>query len=122
MTIRFHGAIPILRMFDEVQARRFYLDYLGCETVFEHRFEAGLPLYMRVQRAGLVLDLSEHHGDSTPGSTTFVQMDGIDAFHAELRTKDAIGNIRPGLDDAPWGGKMLEVQDPFGNRLRFSST
>lgn len=122
MTIRFHGAIPILRIFDEAQARRFYLEYLGCEIVFEHRFEPGLPLYMRVARAGLTLDLSEHHGDSTPGSTTFVQMDGIDAFHAELRTRDAIGNIRPGLDDAPWGGKLVEVQDPFGNRLRFSST
>ena len=122
MTIRFHGAIPVLRIFDETQARRFYLDYLGCEIVFEHRFEANLPLYMRVQRAGLTLDLSGHHGDSTPGSTAFVQMEGIEAFHTELRSKDAAGNIRPGLEDAPWGGKMMEVQDPFGNRLRFSST
>lgn len=122
MTIAFHGAIPVLRMFDETQARRFYLDYLGFEIVFEHRFEPELPLYMRVSRAGLTLDLTGHHGDATPGSTAFVQMDDIEAFHAELRSRDEIGNIRPGLEDAPWGGKLLEVMDPFGNRLRFSST
>jgi len=121
MTITFHGAIPILRMFDETQARRFYLDYLGFGIVFEHRFEPQLPLYMRLTRAGVTLDVSGHHGDATPGSAVFVPMEGIEAFHAELRTRDDIGNIRPGLEDAPWGGKLLEVTDPFGNRLRFAS-
>jgi hypothetical protein len=42
---------PILRSFDEAKAREFYLDFLGFQVVFEHRFEPGMPLYMGV--AGL---------------------------------------------------------------------
>ena len=41
---------PILRSFDEAKAREFYLDFLGFQVVFEHRFEPGLPLYMGVAR------------------------------------------------------------------------
>lgn len=122
MQISFSGSVPVLRMFDEAAARRFYLDYLGMTIDWEHRFEPGLPLYMQLSRAGLVLHLTGHHGDASPGSTVYVRMDGIEALHAELRTRDEIGNLRPGLDDAPWGGKLLEITDPFGNRLRFSST
>lgn len=120
MTIAFKGAVPLLRIFDEGLARRFYGAYLGLTIDWEHRFEPDLPLYMQMSRAGLVLHLTGHHGDTTPGSTVFVPMDDIEAFHAELRSRDDIGNIRPGLDDAPWGGKLVEVIDPFGNRLRFA--
>lgn len=120
MAIAFTAAIPILRIFDEDLARRFYGAYLGLEVDWEHRFEPGLPLYMQMSRAGLVLHLTGHHGDTTPGSTVYVQMEDIAAFHAELRQRDGIGNLRPGLEDAPWGGKLVEVTDPFGNRLRFA--
>lgn len=120
MAIAFTAAIPILRIFDEDLARRFYGDYLGLKVDWEHRFEPGLPLYMQMSRGGLVLHLTGHHGDATPGSTVYVQMEDIAAFHAELRQRDGIGNLRPGLEDAPWGGKLVEVTDPFGNRLRFA--
>jgi hypothetical protein len=33
----------------------------------EHRFEPGFPLDLQVSRDGLVLHLSEHHGDGSPG-------------------------------------------------------
>lgn len=111
------AAIPILRSFDEGKAREFYCDFLGFKPTFEHRFEPGLPLYMGVERAGLQLHLSEHHGDATPGSTVFVTMTGIDAFCAELTAKE-YGFARPAVEDAPWG-RTMEIADPFGNRLRF---
>ena len=41
---------PILRSFDEARAKAFYLDFLGFELVFEHRFKPGLPLYFGVRR------------------------------------------------------------------------
>ncbi|MCW5772416.1 MAG: VOC family protein [Rhodospirillaceae bacterium] len=107
-------------MFDETKAREFYLGFLGCKVDFEHRFEPGLPLYMQVSRGDLVLHLSEHHGDCTPGATVLVQVrDGIEALHAELIAK-AYRYNRPGLDIAPWNAKVMEVTDPFGNRLRFN--
>lgn len=112
--------IPILRSFDEAKAREFYLGFLGCTVDWEHRFEPGLPLYMQVSRGDLVLHLSEHHGDCTPGATVLVQMtEGIEALHAELIGK-AYKHNRPGLETAPWNAKVMELTDPFGNRLRFN--
>lgn len=115
--ISFLQTIPILRIFDVQKAREFYCDFLGFSVTMEHRFEPDLPLYMAVERAGLELHLSEHHGDASPGSTVFVWMDDIRAFHAELTAKH-YGYGRPGVVRQPWGQQM-EVHDPFGNRIRF---
>lgn len=115
--ICFEKAIPILRMFDETKAREFYLDFLGFSVDFQHRFEAGLPLYLGVSRNGLQLHLSEHHGDASPGSTTFVPMQNIELLRDELQGKQ-YGYGRPDIVHQGWG-KVLEVHDPFGNRIRF---
>lgn len=115
--IAFTQTIPILRSFDEAKAREFYLGFLGFTVEFEHRFEPSLPLYLSVQRAGMTLHLSEHHGDASPGATLFVPMQGIVAFRDELLGKQ-YGYGRPGITEEPWG-KVMEVHDPFGNRIRF---
>ncbi len=108
---------PVLRIFDEAKAREFYLTYLGFSVEFEHRFEPGLPLYLSVQRGGLTLHLSGHHGDASPGATVFVRVSGLVEFHGELQTK-TYPNLRPGLSRADWGVEM-EITDPFMNRVRF---
>mgnify|MGYP001584974684 CR=1 FL=1 len=115
--MQFHDTIPVLRSFDEAKAKEFYLGFLGFTLGFSHRFAPDLPLYFEVERAGLKLHLSEHHGDATPGSTVFVWMRGIDEFHAEL-TARRYGFYRPGVETVPWGREM-QVIDPFGNRIRF---
>jgi catechol 2,3-dioxygenase-like lactoylglutathione lyase family enzyme len=115
--ITFDKAIPILRIFDEAKAREFYLDFLGFSVEFEHRFEADLPLYMGISRNGLHLHLSEHHGDASPGSTTFIPMQNIEVFRDELIAK-RYGYGRPQIVQQGWG-QILEVYDPFGNRIRF---
>ena len=115
--IFFRQTIPILRIFDVAKAHEFYCDFLGFRVTMEHRFEPGMPLYMAVERAGLKLHLSEHHGDSSPGSTTFVLIDGIKSFQAELTAKQYRYG-RPSVVRQPWGQQM-EVYDPFGNRIRF---
>ena len=118
--IRFERAIPVLRIFDEAKAREFYCDFLGFAVDFEHRFETDAPLYMAISRAGLVLHLSEHHGDASPGSTVLVRMAGVRALHRELDGK-RYRYGRPGLERQPWG-EQLTVHDPFGNRIRFLQT
>ncbi len=110
---------PILRIFDEAKARAFYVDFLGFEVDWEHRFEPGLPLYLQVARGGCVLHLSEHHGDCCPGAALRIEVDDVDAYHAELAAKE-YGYARPGLDDTPWGSREMAVKDPFGNRLVFT--
>ena len=111
--------IPILRIFDVARAREFYLDYLGFRLDWEHRFQAELPLYMQVSKAGCILHLTEHHGDATPGSTVFLRVSGLEAFHAEL-AKKRYAYARPAIELAPWNASLMQITDPFGNRLRFN--
>ncbi len=115
----FRDAIPILRIFSIEKAMAFYVDFLGFKVDWEHRFEDNLPLYAQISRAGLRLHLSEHYGDACPGATVFIWMRGIADYHAELTAKNN-AFCRPGLEDAPWDAKVMQVTDPFGNRLRFS--
>ena len=109
---------PMLRIFSVEKAREFYLDFLGFAFDWDHRFDDNTPAYMQVSRGGLVLHLTEHHGDCCPGSAVFVEMQGLVDFHQELRTKN-YRYLKPGIEDAPWG-RCVTVLDPFGNKLRFS--
>jgi catechol 2,3-dioxygenase-like lactoylglutathione lyase family enzyme len=119
MSTVFQSVVPILRIFDVDKAKEFYAGFLGFTVDWEHRFEANTPTYMQVSRGNLVLHLSEHYGDCCPGSTVYVRTAGIEALHKEISAK-RYKYLRPGLDLAPWGGKCMEVIDPFGNRLRFN--
>ncbi len=111
------SAVPILRIFAVDKAKEFYLDFLGFSLEWEHRFEANFPLYAQISRSGLTLHLSEHHGDASPGSTVFVTMRSVEALHQELIGRQ-YRYAKPGIEDMPWG-RVLQVTDPFGNRLRF---
>jgi uncharacterized glyoxalase superfamily protein PhnB len=117
MNMQLSPAIPILRIFAENKAKEFYLEYLGFSLQWEHRFEANFPMYAQIKRADLTLHLSEHHGDATPGSAVFVPMKNIDAFQQELVAKN-YKYAKPAVQDLPWG-RMMEVADPFGNKIRF---
>src|SRR4051812_9625686 len=114
----FHAPIPILRIFDEAKAREFYVGFLGFTVAFEHRFEPGAPLYMGISRGDCKLNLSEHHGDSTPGSAIRILVDELEAYHQELTAKH-YKYYRPGLQDQEWGTREMSVQDGFGNKLIF---
>lgn len=111
--------VPILRSFDEAKAREFYIDWLGFKVDWEHRFEPGLPLYMQVSRDGIVLHISEHHGDATPGSHIRVEVKGLREFHAEIIAKNYKNN-RPGIERPEWGGTEVTVVDPCRNLITFT--
>ena len=114
----FSKTTPILRMLDETAARAFYVGYLGFHIDWEHRFEAGFPLYMQVSRDGCVLHLSEHHGDCSPGGAVRIAAGDLDGLHARLAASD-YRYARPGIEHTPWGTREMRVTDPFGNRLIF---
>jgi len=111
------AAAPIIRIFDEAKAREFYLEFLGCSVDWQHRFEPDAPLYMQVSRGAMVLHLSEHSGDATPGANAVVFAKDVEKLHGELLARNYRYN-RPGLQKQDWGLEM-QVIDPFGNRLRF---
>lgn len=114
---QFGAPVPVLRVQRIDAAREFYLDYLGFAIEWEHRFDAGLPVYMRVSRDRAQLDLSEHHGDGTPGAVVWIPVTDVTALHTELTAK-RYARARPGIDTEAPGGPTIEVIDPFGNVLR----
>jgi hypothetical protein len=113
----FKQASPILRIFDEDKAKEFYLDFLGFQLDWEHRYGENFPLYAQVSRAGLILHLSGHHGDASPGSNTLVSMRGVRAFEMELSQK-RYPYLKPSVEAEEYGAVMT-VTDPFSNRIRF---
>jgi hypothetical protein len=59
------------------------------------------------------------YGDCSPWAKVFINTDDVNALHRELSTRPN-PNMRPGVDTAPWNAKVMEVIDPFGNRLCFN--
>ena len=119
MTSTFLTTIPIMRIFDVVKAKDFYVGFLGFTIDWEHRFDNVAPVYLQISKGDLILHLSEHHGDCCPGSTVFVWMKGIEDFHATI-TSRGYGYMRPGIERTFYNSVCVEVTDPFGNRIRFN--
>ncbi|QKC84355.1 glyoxalase superfamily protein [Mesorhizobium sp. NZP2077] len=116
-TIVFERTAPIVRIFDVAKAHELYLGYLGFAVDWEHRYGDNFPLYTQVSRGNLVLHLSEHAGDATPGGNMVVYMKGIRDFHKELAAED-YRYMKPGLEQED-GRLTVEVIDPFSNHIRF---
>lgn len=116
--IKVKGVTPILRMFDEEKAKEFYLDFLAFTVDWEHRFEDDLPLYMQISWGDCVLHLSEHHGDGSPDTSIRIEVENVEALHADLLAKK-YKFARPGLEKTPWHTRELAVIDPSGNRIVF---
>ncbi|MDJ0639189.1 MAG: glyoxalase superfamily protein [Paracoccaceae bacterium] len=115
----FGAPTPILRSFDEAKAREFYIDFLGFEIEFEHRFGPDAPLYMGLRRGDCALHLSEHHGDCSPGAQVRIPASGLKAYTQELRDK-RYKYANPGdPTEKPWGLYEVSIRDPFGNSLTF---
>jgi len=111
--------IPVLRIFDYDKAIEFYIDWLGFKINWEHHFEDNTPVYLEVEREGLVLHLSEHHGDGTPGTNVFVWCKNVESFHKEIIDKKYKYN-KPGLEKTFYDALCCTVIDPFQNRISFN--
>ena len=111
--------IPILRIFDYQKAIEFYVDWLEFKIDWEHTFEENTPIYMQLSREGMTLHLSEHHGDTTPGTRVYIECTGLKEYHQLLIDKKYKNN-RPGLEKSFYGTSCMEVIDPFSNRLTFN--
>lgn len=114
-------SIPIFRIFDEQKAKAFYVDFLGMQVDWEHRFEADMPVYMQVSKEGLVFHLSEHSGDCTPGSKVFIYVDDLDGLYADLQSRP-YAYSRPSIEFTSWGERGFSVTDPFSNKIWFNES
>ena len=114
----FTPPIPILRSFDEIATRRFYLGFLGFVVTFEHRFDPESPLYMGVAHGDCHLHLSEHFGDACPGAALRITVPDVRSYCVALNAK-RYRNARPGVMRQSWGFDDMAIDDPSGNRLIF---
>ena len=114
--ITFTG-VPTFRIHDVTQAKAFYIERLGFSLDWEHYYALDAPVYMQVSRDGLILHLSENvrFKEST---IAFVVATGVESFRLDVvsRTNEPL----PELEHTPWGTTQLEIEDPFGNLLRFN--
>lgn len=110
---------PVFRIFDVDKAKEFYIDWLGFKVDWEHRFGDNFPLYMSISKANIVMHLSEHYGDATPGSKIMINYIGLKDYCASLQAKD-YRYFKPGVKDSHWNSYIMELTDPFGNRLLFN--
>jgi catechol 2,3-dioxygenase-like lactoylglutathione lyase family enzyme len=116
MAISFGPVIPVLRMFDLAVTQRFYCEYLGCKIDWQDG-QDDRPIYLQVSRDELVLHLSSHHGDGTPGTAVLIETRGLSDLHRELHGK-SYPFMNPGLEAHP-AGREMTVIDPASNLLRF---
>ena len=72
-------------------------------------------LYAQSKRSDPTLHLSEHHGKTTLGSVVVVLKKVV--FRWDLTAKN-YKYAKPAIEDLPWG-RMMELADPFGKKIRF---
>jgi catechol 2,3-dioxygenase-like lactoylglutathione lyase family enzyme len=106
---------PTLRITDYARSRRFYVEGLGFRIDWEHRVDARDPVFMQVTREGLSLYLSEHAGDCQVGGLVHLYVPDVDAWHAELASRDVPVEFAP--RDEPWGNRDMRILDPDGNQI-----
>lgn len=117
--MKIEKVIPVLRIFDYKKAIEFYIDWLGFKINREPTFDENTPVYLEIEKDGLVIHLSEHHGDGTPGTNVFVWVEGIEEFHKEMINKKYKYN-KPGLEKTFYGALAVKVIDPFHNQIIFN--
>ncbi|WP_270180990.1 glyoxalase superfamily protein [Alkalihalobacillus sp. CinArs1] len=109
---------PIFRIFDSEKAYAFYVDFLGFQVDWEHRFADNMPLYVQVSMDDAAIHLSEHYGDASPGGAVRVKKSDLESYHALLHSKDYPFS-NPKVEKKPWGTIEMTVVDPFSNRIIF---
>jgi len=111
-------AIPTFRILSYQTAVKFYVGFLGFNIDWEHRFKPTDPVYMQVSYHGLILHLSELKKFDT-NAIVFVETNNLHAFHHELKQRNVESTIQD-IELTTWQTMQLEIEDPFGNLLRFN--
>jgi catechol 2,3-dioxygenase-like lactoylglutathione lyase family enzyme len=116
MTMPRQRVVPALRMTNYERSKSYYVEKLGFDVEWEHRFEPNFPVFMSLARDGMQIYLSEHSGDCQVGGLVHFLIADVDAWYREFREKGAIVSEAPNDD---LGFRNMTVRDPDGNQLRF---
>jgi hypothetical protein len=122
---RFESSIPVLRMLDEGKTKAFYLDYLGYQVEWEHRFDPqsnDSPLYMQIKKGDSVFHLNGHANRDSTVAEVRIPVHNLEAYCEWLRRKTT-GTEKPEVVDPRYEGEKTDMNlyDPSGNFLVFWS-
>jgi catechol 2,3-dioxygenase-like lactoylglutathione lyase family enzyme len=106
--------MPTLRITDYSRSKSFYVDDLGFQIDWEHRFKGDFPVFMQVSRDGLAFFLTEHTGDCPVGGLVHLYVPDVDAWFSEFQKK---GVVREAPSESLQGLRSMSVVDPDGNKL-----
>ena len=107
--------MPTLRMTDYARSKRFYVEGLGFQVDWEHRFEPGFPVFAQVSRDGLAFFLTEHKGDCPVGGLVHLYVPDVDAWFEEFRQKGI--RVQEPPNECLQGPRSMTILDPDGNKL-----
>jgi catechol 2,3-dioxygenase-like lactoylglutathione lyase family enzyme len=110
--------VPVLRVASRQAASEFYAGVLGFEFDWgDEEPAAGRAWYAQVSRDELQIHLTtESHPRA--GSQVYFRMKGLDALLAEFSAKLPPARL-PAIHHTNYDARELEIEDPFGNVLRF---
>ena len=111
-------AIPTFRITDYTKAIQFYIDFLGFKIDWEHQFGESEPIYMQISNNGLILHLSENKRFKT-GVIIFVEANGSEKLRESIVIRKTEYQT-PEIITTNWKTRQLEIEDPFGNLMRFN--
>ena len=108
--------VPTLRITNYARSKEFYVDALGFQIDWEHRFKPDFPVFMQVSRNGLALFLTEHAGDCPVGGLVHFYVPDVDAWYAEFQSKGV--PVKEPPNESLQGLRNMTVVDPDSNKLR----
>jgi len=108
--------MPTLRMTNYARSKAFYVEQLGFQIDWEHRFEPHFPVFMQVSRDGMAFFLTEHRGDCPVGGLLHLYVPDVDAWYAEFLSKGVAVQEPP--NESLQGLRDMTIVDPDGNKLR----
>ncbi|MEO0820992.1 MAG: glyoxalase superfamily protein [Pseudomonadota bacterium] len=113
MKVPLQSCIPVLRVADYLRARAFWRDSLGFTVTEEGGDPPRFGIFHR-NRAEVFLDA--WHGADPPrpaGWRVYFHIPDADAMAAELRAAGIA--LKRGPEDAPYGLREIDIEDPDGN-------
>lgn len=106
-------AIPILPADDLRIARDFYVSKLGFQIVFESS-DDGKNGLLALERGSIRITIDSPMDGHGRNACVSLEVDDADAYFAQWNANVA-GLPHP--QDEPWGARVFDLHDPFGNTI-----
>lgn len=107
--------IPTFRITDYDESKDFYVRRLGFNIDWEHRFDAGFPVFMQLSKLGYTFYLSEHAGDCSVGGLIYLYVPDVDSWYSHCVNHGIVADHTP--TNQPWGNREFRFTDPDGNQI-----